>query len=144
MGNITETASVLLYDGVCGFCNRYVQMILKHDRRGTMRFAALQSEFAKAVMERHPALNGFDTVVLLETVPDTGEERVSIRSTAALRVAAYLGGWWRLLLVTYAIPTPIRDCFYALFARYRYKIFGQYDRCILPPANVRSRFLDLP
>src|ERR1051326_1154543 len=51
-------APVLLYDGVCGFCNKSVQLILDHDRQGSMRFAALQGDYGQAVIGRHPELRG--------------------------------------------------------------------------------------
>jgi predicted DCC family thiol-disulfide oxidoreductase YuxK len=143
MSATSESAPVMLYDGVCGFCNKSVQMILKRDRRGTMRFAALQSEFGKAVVERHPELRGVDSVVVLEKADETGRERIFVRSAAALRVAAYLGGFWKLLLALRAVPAPLRDYFYDLFARHRYKLFGKYDSCMLPPPEVRSRFIDV-
>jgi predicted DCC family thiol-disulfide oxidoreductase YuxK len=134
---------VLLYDGVCGFCNKSVQLILDHDRRGTMRFAALQSDYGKAVVKRHPSLHDVDSVVFVEKQSDTGEERVFVRSHAALRIAAYLGGVWKLFFAAYVIPAPLRDYLYDLFARNRYKLFGKYDSCLLPPPEVRSRFLDV-
>ena len=133
---------ILLYDGVCGFCNQSVQSILKYDKRGTMRFAALQSDFGRAVINRHPFLSNVDSIILLEKFPHTGEEKVLIRSTAALGVISYLGGLWRILLLFYIIPRPIRDFFYDLFAKYRYRFFGKYDSCMLPPPDVRSRFID--
>ena len=136
------TAPILLYDGICGFCNKSVQMILRHDRRGTMRFAALQSDYGKTVIARHSELRGVDSVVFVETSADPAQERVFTRSTAALKVAAYLGGVWKLALAAYVIPKPIRDYFYDLFARYRYRLFGKYDSCMLPPPEARSRFLD--
>ena len=132
---------VLLYDGVCGFCNHVVQFVLDHDRRGTMRFAAIQSDYARGVVERHPELRGLDTVVLLEGAGGGGE-RVSVRSAAALGVARYLGGFWKLLLAARILPAPLRDYLYDQFARRRYKWFGKYDACMLPPPEVRSRFLD--
>ena len=137
-----DTAPVLLYDGVCGFCNKSVQMILAHDRKNDLRFAALQSDFGRAVVERHPELKGVDSVVFLERTPG-GAERVHIRSEAALRVASYLGGLWRVFLVARLMPSSLRDFLYNLFARNRYKIFGRYDACMLPPPEVRSRFLDV-
>jgi predicted DCC family thiol-disulfide oxidoreductase YuxK len=66
MTESTEEYPILLYDGVCGFCNKSVKLILDHDKRGTMRFAALQSDYGKAVMRRHPMLNGIDSVVFLD------------------------------------------------------------------------------
>jgi predicted DCC family thiol-disulfide oxidoreductase YuxK len=136
----SETAPVLLYDGVCGFCNKSVQMILDHDRRGEMRFAALQSEYGRAVVSRHPELEGVDSVIFVEGGP--GGERVHTRSEAALRVAAYLGGAWKIFLAARVVPAPARDFFYNLFARYRYRFFGKYDTCMLPPPEVRSRFIE--
>jgi predicted DCC family thiol-disulfide oxidoreductase YuxK len=140
MAETYEQAPVLLYDGVCGFCNRAVQTILKHDRRGEMRFAALQSEFGQAVLKRHPEMGGVDSVVFVERGP--GGERVHVRSAASLRVAAYLGGPWKLFLAARVIPAPVRDFFYNLVARYRYRFFGKYDACLLPPPEVRARFME--
>ena len=134
-------APVLLYDGVCGFCNKSVQLILDHDRRGLMRFAALQSDYGQAVIARHPELRGVDSVVYVE--PKPSGERVHVRSDAALKVAAYLGGFWKLFLAARIIPRGLRDYLYDLFARNRYKFFGKYDTCMLPPPEVRSRFLDV-
>ncbi|HEX8285142.1 MAG TPA: DCC1-like thiol-disulfide oxidoreductase family protein [Pyrinomonadaceae bacterium] len=134
-------APVLLYDGVCGFCNKSVQMILDHDRRGAMRFAALQSDYGQAVVGRHPELRGVDSVVYVER--DGEGERVFVRSDAALKVAGYLGGKWKIFLAAKVIPRGLRDYFYDLFARNRYRFFGKYDACLLPPPEVRSRFLDV-
>jgi len=134
---------VLLYDGVCGFCNKTVQTILAHDTHGTLRFAALQSNYGKALVARHPILRNVDSLVFIETSPETDKEDVFIRSSAVLRVAMYLGGLWKLFCVLSIIPTPLRDVFYDLFAKYRYKLFGKYDRCLLPPPDVRARFLDV-
>ena len=134
-------APVLLYDGVCGFCNKSVQMILDHDRRGEMRFAALQSDYGLDVVGRHPELRGVDSVVYVEKT--AGGERIFVRSDAALKVAAYLGGFWKLFLAARVMPRRLRDYFYDLFARNRYRLFGRYDSCMLPPPEVRSRFLDV-
>ncbi len=132
---------VVLYDGVCGFCNRAVQLILKYDRRGRLRFAALQSDYARGLLERHPELRGLDTVVLVEGAGGAGE-RVYVKSAAALRVARYLGGFWKLFLAARLLPAPVRDYLYDQFARRRYRWFGKYDACMLPPPEVRGRFLD--
>ena len=136
----TQVETVLLYDGVCGFCNRSVQAIIRYDRRGEMKFAALQSEYGKSVVARHPELRSVDSLVLVERL--NGEEKISTRSTAALRIAAYLGGAWKLFLIARVIPRPVRDVLYNLFARYRYRLFGKYESCPLPSPEIRSRFLD--
>lgn len=132
---------ILLYDGVCGFCNSTVQLIIKYDRRQTMRFAALQSAFAASLMERHPHLKSIDSLILIEQREDAAEF-IHIRSSGALVVAGYLGGWWKIFLIARIIPAPVRDIVYDLFARYRYRFFGKYDSCLLPPPEVRSRFID--
>lgn len=140
-GAASPAALVMLYDGVCGFCNAVVQTVLEHDRRGTLRFAALQSEYGQAVTARHVELSGVDSVVWLATSA-AGDERVFVRCEAAAQLAAYLGGPWRLLLAAYVVPRPIRDGLYDLMARYRYRLFGRYDRCLVPSAAARARFLD--
>jgi predicted DCC family thiol-disulfide oxidoreductase YuxK len=133
------SAPVLLYDGDCGFCDGTVKLVLRHDPGGPLRFAALQSEFGQAVIARHPSLAGVDSVVWLDSAD--GAERVTVRSNAALRVASYLGGIWRLALVARLIPRAVRDWGYDLFARNRYRWFGRADHCELPAVEERGRFL---
>ncbi len=136
-----DVTPVLLYDGVCALCNTTVRLILRHDRRGLVQFAALQSPYGQAVAARHPVIQQIDSVVWLEPGV-AGQERLWMRSDAALRVAAYLGGVWRLWLVAAIIPRPLRDWVYDQVARYRYRLFGRYATCPIPPAEVRARFLD--
>lgn len=140
MNDVQTDNPVLLYDGVCGFCNKGVQMILAHDAGGNLKFAPLQSQYGEAVIARHQLTN-IDSVVFVES--SAGAERVFIRSNAALQLARYLGGWWKLLLVFYVVPRPVRDFFYDLFAKYRYRFFGKYDSCLLPTPEMRARFLDM-
>ena len=135
------SAPVLLYDGVCGVCNRGVRTILRYDRLGTLRFAALDSDYARSVLARHPDLQGVDSVVFVDD-PDGPDEKVSVRSAGALRVVDYLGGPWKALKVTRLIPRPVRDWLYDRFAAIRYRAFGKYDTCPVPPPEVRARFLD--
>jgi predicted DCC family thiol-disulfide oxidoreductase YuxK len=133
---------VLLYDGLCGFCNGTVQFVLRHDRRGTMRFATLQGEFARQVIARHPDLASVDSLILLEKSTTTDAEAVSARSSAVLGVARYLGGPWNVVRVFVIIPLFLRDWAYDVFARFRYRLFGRYDRCPVPSAAERARFID--
>jgi predicted DCC family thiol-disulfide oxidoreductase YuxK len=135
------SAPVLLYDGVCGFCNGAVRTILRFDRRGTLRFAALDSDFARSVFERHPSAKDVDSVVFVDD-PEGPDERVSVRSAAGMRVVDYLGGPWKVLTVTRLIPVRLRDWLYDRFADIRYRVFGKYDTCPIPAPEVRSRFLD--
>lgn len=133
---------VLLYDGLCGFCNKSVQHILNHDKRKTLHFAALQGDYGKSILTRHPELTGVDSLVFVQPLDFAYLEEVFVRSDAALRVARYLGGLWKLALAAYIIPRPVRDFLYDQFAKRRYRWFGKYDTCLLPPPQVRERFLD--
>ena len=134
-------APVLLYDGLCGFCDGTVQFILQHDRRGALRFATLQGDFARGVIERHPELAGVDSLVLVERAA-SGEERIYVRSEGALQVAKYLGGAWTLARGLRIVPRFLRDLVYDGFARVRYRVFGRYDACPIPSAEQRARFID--
>lgn len=132
---------VLLYDGVCGICDRAVQTILRHDRHGTLRFAALDGDFARAVIERHPDLQNLDSMVFVANPAGPGE-RVSVQSAAALEVVSYLGGPFRVLRAARIIPAGLRDRLYDRFAAARYRFAGRHDACPLPALDVRARFLD--
>lgn len=135
------TGPVLLYDGHCGFCNWAVRMVLGADRQGRFRFAPLDGELASSVLSRNPGLRGVDSLVLVEGT-DAAPEAVYVRSEAVLRSVRLLGGAWRLLLVFAVVPRPVRDWAYDVFARCRYRLFGRYETCPVPPREARSRFLD--
>jgi predicted DCC family thiol-disulfide oxidoreductase YuxK len=132
---------VLLYDGLCGFCDGTVQLILRHDRRGTLRFATLQGEFAREVIARHPELAAVDSLVLVDR-DGAGRENVYVRSEGALYVARYLGGAWHVARVIAVVPRFLRDWAYDAFARMRYRVFGRYDSCPIPTPEQRARFID--
>ena len=133
---------VLLYDGLCGFCNGTVRFVLEHDRRRTMRFATLQGDFARGVIARHPEVAAVDSLVLVECDSATGVENVYARSAGALRVARYLGGPWTIAQALTIVPPFLRDRAYDLFARFRYRVFGRYSSCPIPSPDQRGRFID--
>src|SRR5215813_13291310 len=132
---------IILYDGVCGLCNRLVQFLLKHDRHGRLYFASLQSDFAAKVLQRH----GFDpkdldTLHVVENY-EQPDERLLQRSDAVLRASRELGGLWSVLAAAAKIiPRPLRDVAYRFVAQNRYRVFGKYETCMLPDPNQRSRF----
>ena len=135
---------IVLYDGVCGLCNRSVQFLLKHDKEARFRFASLQSDFAKKVLGRHGLdPKDLDTVHVVENYDQPGE-RVLQRSDAILRAGRELGGFWSATSsVARIVPRPLRDLVYRFVATNRYSVFGKYDTCMLPDPNQRSRFLDI-
>jgi predicted DCC family thiol-disulfide oxidoreductase YuxK len=135
---------IILYDGVCGLCNRFVQFVLKRDRRDHFRFAALQSAFAREILLRHRLDPGtLDTVYLVVNY-GTPDEYLLARNDASAAVLRELGGFWRLLArILDLLPARFRDWRYRLIARSRYRVFGKYDSCPLPDPKDRSKFLDL-
>jgi len=135
---------IVLYDGVCGFCNRAVQFILKRDKNDLFRFAALQSEFARSLLEKHGIVTtNLDTLYLVLNHGHPGEKLLE-RSTASIAVQRELGAFWRVLANCYAIlPLSLRDWGYNLIARNRYRLFGRYDTCPIPNPGDRHKFLDV-
>ena len=135
---------IILYDGVCGLCNRLVQFLLKHDKNGRLHFASLQSDFAAKVLQRHGIdPKDLDTMHVIENYEQSGE-RVLQRSDAILRAGRELGGVWTVLSAAgKVVPRALRNVVYRVVARNRYRVFGKYDTCMLPEPNQRSRFLDV-
>jgi len=135
---------ILLYDGVCGLCNHFVQFILRHDRDAIFRFAWLQSGLAVRTLARHGANpSDLDTVyvVLNHEYPN---EQLLGRSDAVLFVLKQLGGPWRpAAFLLQPVPRFLRNTAYNAVARYRYRLFGRSETCTLPRDQDRSRFLDL-
>jgi predicted DCC family thiol-disulfide oxidoreductase YuxK len=132
---------VLLYDGSCGFCAASVQFILRHERAGNLRFAPLQGRLAGDVRQRHPSLDGVDSMVWVEGA-GTSTERVLVRSDAVLRAAGYLGGIWGTARLGGVLPVVVRDAVYDFIARHRHKVLGRAEVCYLPPPETRARFLE--
>jgi predicted DCC family thiol-disulfide oxidoreductase YuxK len=127
---------IVLFDGVCNFCNRSVNFVIEHDRRGYFRFAPLQTAKGSEIARRHGIdPEQLDTFVLVEN------GRAYRKSGAALRVARRLGGLYALAYGLIAIPPFMRDVFYDWFARRRYRWFGKKDECMVPSSEVRERFL---
>jgi predicted DCC family thiol-disulfide oxidoreductase YuxK len=127
---------IVLFDGHCAFCNRTVYFIWRRDRQAYFRFAPLQSESGARLLARHGLAGNLDTVVLIEG------DRVSTRSTAALRIARHLGWPWRLLAGLLAIPSVLRDPIYTALARRRYRWFGRSEGCAVPPPDLKERCID--
>jgi predicted DCC family thiol-disulfide oxidoreductase YuxK len=133
--------TLVLYDGVCGLCNRLVSFLLRHDRRDQFRFAPLQSELAQMLLRRYGLdPNDFDTVVVLADFGQPGE-RALTRSQAALWAVSRLDGIWGLFVIAKLIPLSLREGLYRFIARRRYRIFGKYEQCPLPRPEDRGKFL---
>ena len=140
-------AAVVLFDGVCNFCDASVNFVIEHDPEGYFKFAPLQSDAGKSLATEYglasettgsqPAddLIPIDSVILVE------DGKAYTHSTGALRIARKLSGFWPVFYALIVVPKPIRDFFYRLFAKYRYRFFGRKDQCMLPSPEMRQRFL---
>ncbi|MEO7660274.1 MAG: DCC1-like thiol-disulfide oxidoreductase family protein, partial [Pyrinomonadaceae bacterium] len=126
-------SSIVLFDGVCNFCNGAVNFIIDRDRADRFKFAALQSETGENLKARYEIGDDVDSIVLIE------DGRAFMYATAGLRIAKGLGFPWSLAYVFIVVPPFIRDRGYKLFAKYRYRLFGRRDACMLPTAEVRVK-----
>ncbi|RPH80362.1 MAG: thiol-disulfide oxidoreductase DCC family protein [Nitrospiraceae bacterium] len=127
---------VIVFDGVCNWCNGWVNFLIDHDPHGKFKFGTLQSEQAKQILqELQLSTEDFETFLLLERT------RVFTKSTAALRIMRDLSGFWPLLYLFIVVPRPLRDTIYDVVARNRYKLMGKADACRVPTPSERARFV---
>jgi predicted DCC family thiol-disulfide oxidoreductase YuxK len=117
---------VVLFDGVCKLCNGSVNFIVRRDRKGRLRLAPLQSDYGRAILEKYGRhTDPMDSMMLLEG------KRLTVKSTAVIRISKYLSGAWPLCMILLTIPPFIRDFIYDIIAKNRYRWFGKYNTC--PP-----------
>lgn len=127
---------VILFDGVCNLCNTSVQWVLKRDRKGQFRFAALQSDTGQRLLERFgQSRESFDTVLLLDG------DQLFTRSDAAIEITRRLGRPWSWLALLRRMPKHWRDAMYDWIARRRYRWFGRRETCMLPRPEWKDRFV---
>lgn len=136
--SVRDDGPIVLFDGHCNFCNGTVNFLIDRDRRGTLRFAALESAAGRRLLAERG--------VVMPEVPDTmvfiDGPRVLLRSDAALATTAYLRQPWPLVRAARIVPRFLRDAVYALVARNRYRWFGRTEACRVPTPAVRARFLE--
>ncbi|HEU4353159.1 MAG TPA: thiol-disulfide oxidoreductase DCC family protein [Burkholderiales bacterium] len=126
----------MLFDGACKLCTGSVAFVLRHEENPALRFAPLQSPAGMRLMQEF----GIDPAQM-NTFVVIADGRAYVRSDAAIRVARYLRGAWKLLRLVMIVPRPIRDRAYDVVARNRYRWFGRHDACIAPTPELRKRFL---
>ena len=128
---------IILFDGVCNFCNRSVQFVIERDPQARFRFAALQSPSGQRMLAQLGLQSdALSTVVLV----DNGA--VYTDSEAALQIVPHLSGRWPLLRFLRFVPRPLRDLVYRQIVRHRYQWWGKRDTCMLPTPELRSRFVE--
>jgi predicted DCC family thiol-disulfide oxidoreductase YuxK len=126
---------IVLFDGVCNFCNAWVKLIIRHDKKDKFRFVPLQSETGSQLQFQLPVLNSEESVVLI----DNG--KVYYSADAGLKILYHLGGWWKSVTVLYLLPKSLRYAVYSFIARNRYKWFGKRNSCMVPDEKIKSKFI---
>lgn len=126
---------IVLFDGECNFCDASVQFIIQNDPEGKIHFASLQSDIGQKLLKAQDVPAHIDSMMLID------ENKVYYKSAAALRICSHLNAPWKWLYPLMVAPYPIRNLFYDLIAKNRYKWFGKKESCMLPPPDIRARFL---
>lgn len=141
-GEFDPGRHVLLFDGVCGLCNRVVRFVLARDRRRLFRLAPLQGAAGRRILAAHG--RDPDRLETLYVVADyaSGTGTVLSRSAAVLFVVGQLGWPWRLATALRWMPAALRDRLYDAVAAHRYRFFGRLAACPAPDPRCRDRFLD--
>lgn len=133
----TKNTQIILFDGVCNLCNGFVQFIIKRDPNAKFNFASIQSERGQSLLKKMGLpTNDFDSFVYIKG------DNYFLKSSAGLNVLKDLGRLWQLFYVFIVIPKFIRDFFYSIIAKTRYKIFGKRDFCMIPTPEIKQRFLE--
>ncbi len=136
MTDLDDTKKIIYFDGVCNLCNASVQFVLKRNTKKNILFTSLQSDAGKAMLLQNNLENkNFSSFVFIDN------EKIYLRSSAALQVAKYLRGAWLLLYIFIIVPKFIRDAVYNLIAKNRYKWFGKKEECWIPTKEIMDRFL---
>ena len=130
------THSIILFDGVCNLCNGAVNFVIKRDPRNVFKFTPLQEKQGVLLLKTHAVdTQKLDSIVLIEN------EKVYVKSSAALRIARKISNLWPLFFVLLIIPSFIRDGVYDFIAKNRYKWFGKKEQCMIPTQGLREKFL---
>jgi predicted DCC family thiol-disulfide oxidoreductase YuxK len=134
--------TIVLYDGVCGLCNRFIRFMLRIDRNDRFRFSPLQSGFAIELLNRHAVGTDLHSVVVIADYNRPAECAYQ-KSDAILFALREVGGIWQVSAVARVLPRFIRNAVYDLIARNRYRVFGRKEACPVPKPADRSKFVEL-
>ena len=127
---------IILFDGVCNFCNSAVNFVIKRNKRTIIHFAPLQTDAGRKLLQQYNL-----PVEVMQSFVFIENDKAYTRSTAALRVCRYLRGLWPLCYGLIIVPRFIRDGIYNWISKNRYKWFGVRQECMIPTAGIKERFL---
>ena len=134
---IEKNKFVVYYDGICGLCDFFVNLIVKIDSKGILKFSSLQGESGQKLLKD---LN-YDSDEL-NTVLFRANDQVYTKSTAVFRIIKTVGGLWNVFLIFNLLPTSFTDFIYKNIAKNRYKLFGKLDQCDISKFNKPGQFID--
>ena len=126
---------IVFFDGVCNLCQGSIRYLIKHDKKGVIKFASLQGNYAKDFVNE-TEIQSMQSILFFDG------KMLYKKSTAVLKLSSLLGGWHQLLLLGYILPRFVRDWLYNIVAKNRYRWFGKKDQCMLPSKGFENRFLD--
>lgn len=128
---------IILFDGICNFCNDSVLKVIKLDKEDCFVFASIQSKIGQKIINYlNIDTSQIDSIILYEP-----KVSYDIKSTAALKIMGNFGGLWKLSQIFWVVPESIRDMIYDFVAKNRYKWFGKKDVCVLPDTELKNKFL---
>jgi predicted DCC family thiol-disulfide oxidoreductase YuxK len=127
---------IIIFDGVCNFCNRTINIIIEHDKVAQFKLAASQSNAGIDILQKFNLdQTSMASVILIDN------EKVYTKTDAVIQIASQLTGWPRLFVELKFVPKSFRDFVYDLIAKNRYVLFGKKDTCRMPNASEKNRFL---
>lgn len=126
---------IVFFDGVCNLCQGSVRYLIKHDKKGVLKFASLQGNYAKDFVNE-TEIQSMQSILFFDG------KMLYKKSTAVLKLSRFLGGRHQVLLLGYILPRFVRDWLYNIVAKNRYRWFGKKDQCMLPFKGFENRFLD--
>ncbi len=134
---MTVKNNIILFDGVCNFCNYWVNFVIKNNKKNNLKFSALQGIAAKEILVKF----GLNTTNLTSVIL-VKDDKIYTQSSAVFYISKELNWPWKILYAFLIIPKFIRDFIYNLFAKNRYKWFGKKETCRIPTKEEREKFID--
>lgn len=131
-----QNKGIIIFDGYCNLCSGLVNFLIKIDKKDYFRFAPLQSDWTRRILASHAiSINYNESIILLI------ENKIFLKSDAVLEIISKLTGFWHFFKVFRIIPKPIRDYLYDFVAKYRYRIFGKKQTCMVGTEINRYKFI---
>lgn len=134
--SLPKDKKIVLFDGVCNYCNDKINFIIKNDRQDIFRFVALQSETGQKIIKYLGIDTSIDSIILYEP-----GYAYFIKSEAVFRIIKHLSSAVKLLLIFNFIPNSIKNIFYDIIAKNRYNWYGKKESCMMPTEEVKRKFI---